>query len=282
MPEDVLPLVGQETELAMRDPPALAADALHSLAYRRGLGNALLCHPECQPTIESVREFARQAYVKGNMAVVATGVEENEFQELVSKHFADVPPGKLVQSTASKYFGGEARIPMRSRTGHFVMGFPGEGAAHSSASYTVLSQVLGGMSSIKWSHGNSILSQVASHQGSQTKAIANHGTYTDAGLFSVYVMGPTRNVGPAASEALRAVKSLSKDVKADEVTRAIAQARFNLYASAEERTMSAEAIGRSLLVDGSVPNVAELVSAVEKIKPDHIKKVMLHFMRDQN
>lgn len=259
----------------LKSPPAIAADALHLLAFRRGLGNTILAEPETDMHYSMIKDYAAKSYVKQNMAVVATGVDAAELNELVSKHFADVPSGSASQSTPSQYFGGEARVPFRSNVGHFVMGFPGSPASpHVPAELTILGNLLGGMSSIKWSTGNSILGQAAANLGPSTKAIANHGAYTDAGLFSLYVMAPTADVKPAAKAALDALKKVSTDIKSDDLKRAIAQAKFNTYAASEERTMSAENIGRALLLDGKAPDVKGAVKDLEKVTADHIKKAV--------
>ena len=272
LPEEILPLAQMEYKSMLQSPPALAADMLHQLAFRRGLGNGLLAAPETAVSWETVRDYAHQSYVKQNIAVVATGADSAELTDLVSKHFADIPSGSAAQSPESKYFGGESRMPYRSNIAHFVMGFPGSPASpHSPAELTVLSTLLGGMSSIKWSHGNSALSQ-ASEAAPSSKAIANHGAYTDAGLFSVYVMGPTSGIASVARASIDALKSISQDVPAEDLKRAIAQAKFNTYAAAEERTMSAEAIGRSLLSSGKRPDVETIVAALEGVKAEGIKK----------
>lgn len=256
----------------LKSPPAIAADSLHALAFRRGLGNTLLAAPESPVSWETVRDYAKQSYVKQNMAIVATGADANELDSLVAKHFHDVPSGSPAQATGSKYYGGEARIPYRSPIGHFVIGFPGSAASpHSPAELTILGNLLGGMSSIKWSAGNSILGQAASNLGSTTKAIANHGAYTDAGLFSVYVMGPTASIKTAAKASVDAIKAVAQDVKAEDLKRAIAQAKFNTYAAAEERTMSAETIGRSLLSSGKTPDVETVVADLEKVTAAQLK-----------
>lgn len=221
-----------------------------------------------------IKEYAAKSYVKQNMAIVATGVDASELDSLIAKHFGDVPSGSAAQSPKSKYFGGETRVPFRSNIGHFVIGFPGAAASpHSPAEFTVLASLLGGMSSIKWSTGNSILGQAASKLGTSTKAIANHGAYTDAGLFTIYVMGPSSSIKDTAKAALDALKSISQGVKSEDLKRAIAQAKFNTYAAAEERTMSAETIGRSLLLSGKTPDVESIVADLEKVTADKLKSV---------
>lgn len=258
----------------IKSPPAIAADAIHALAFRRGLGNTILAETENDVHYSAIKDYAQKTYVKQNMAIVATGADANELHQLVAKHFADVPSGSSIQTAESKYFGGEVRVPFKSSIGHFVIGFPGSPASpHAPAEYTILGNLLGGMSSIKWSAGNSILGQAAAHVGSSTKAIANHGAYSDTGLFSIYVMGPTASIKSVAKASVDALKKVSEGVKPEELKRAIAQAKFNTYAAAEERTISAEAIGRSLLLDGKAPDVEGAVADLEKVTVDQLKKV---------
>lgn len=275
LPEQVIPLARVEYKNMTKSPPALAADALHSLAFRRGLGYSVLADADSDIHYSKIKDYAEKSYVKSNIAVVATGADAAELNELVTKHFADVPSGAASQTTPTKYFGGEARVHFKSGVGHFVVGFPGAPASpHHPAEFTILGNLLGGMSSIKWSAGNSILGQAAANLGPSTKAIANHGAYTDAGLFSLYVMGPTGQIKTAAKAAMDALKQVSNEVKPEELKRAIAQAKFNTYAAAEERTMSAESIGRSLLLDGKAPDVEGAVKDLENVTADQLKKAV--------
>ena len=273
LPEQVIPLARLEYRAMTKSPSAIAADTIHSLAYRRGLGNTILAESETDMHYSLIKGYAAKSYVKQNIAIVATGANSAELDQLVSEHFADVPSGSAAQASESKYFGGEARVPFRSNIGHFVMGFPGAPAApHAPAEYIILGNLLGGMSSIKWSAGNSILGQAAASLGSSTKAIANHGAYSDAGLFSIYVMGPTSTVKAAAKAALDALKKVSEGVNPEELKRAVAQAKFNTYAAAEERTLSAETIARSLLLQGKTPDIEQIVSELENVTVDQLKK----------
>ncbi|CCG80565.1 Cytochrome b-c1 complex subunit 2,mitochondrial [Taphrina deformans PYCC 5710] len=273
LPEQVAPLCKLEYKSMMNSPPAIAADAVHNLAFRRGLGNTILAENETDMNYKIVKDYAAKSYVKQNIAIVATGADAAELDELVAKHFKDIPSGTAAQAPATKYFGGEIRVPFRSNVGHFVVGFPGGAASpHTPAEFTVLGNLLGGMSSIKWSVGNSILGQTAAGLNPASKAIANHGAYSDAGLFTIYVMGPTATVGSTAKAALDALKQVSQEVKPEDLKRAIAQSRFNAYAAAEERTMSAEAIGRSILLSGKSIDVEAIVKDLEKVSAETLKK----------
>ncbi|ORY73890.1 Metalloenzyme, LuxS/M16 peptidase-like protein [Protomyces lactucae-debilis] len=273
LPESVLPLAQVEYKASQHSPPALAADTLHQLAFRRGLGNPLLATPTVPVSTEQVAAYAKQSYVKENIAIVATGVDQARLDQLVSEHFSSVPSGAQAQVSESKYFGGEARLPYRSSIGHFAIGFPGAAASpHVPAEMAVLGALLGGSSSIKWSPGNSILGQAAASVSPQIKALANHGTYTDTGLFSIYIMGPTAQIPQAAKASVNALKQIASKVSAEDLKRAIAQAKFAAYAAAEERTLSAEAVGRSLLAEGKAPAVEETVQALEKVTADKVQK----------
>jgi ubiquinol-cytochrome c reductase core subunit 2 len=273
LPESVLPIAEVEYKASQQSPPALAADTLHQLAFRRGLGNPLLATPQVPVTIDQVAAYAKQSYVKENIAIIATGAEQSELDQLISKHFDAVPSGSLAKGTESKYFGGEARIPYKSSIGHFAIGFPGAAASpHVPAEMAVLGALLGGASNIKWSAGNSILGQAAASVNPSVKALANHGTYTDTGIFSIYVMGPTTDIPQAAKACVSALKQISSKVSAQDLKRAVAQAKFAAYAAAEERTVSAEAVGRSLLAEGKAPAVDAAVQAFEKVTAESIQK----------
>ncbi|BFZ55555.1 ubiquinol-cytochrome c reductase core subunit 1 [Savitreella phatthalungensis] len=274
LPETVVPLAKLEFDNFLSSPTAIARDLVHNAAFRRGLGNTLLSAPETPVTADMVAEFARKSYVRNNIAVIATGADSSEISQLVGQYFADVPAGSKLESTATKYFGGEARYPFRSTTAHYNIAFPGVKASpHPSPEQTVLGYILGGSSSIKWSPGQSLLAKLAYESGPFTKSVATHTSYNDAGLFSIELSGPTSTIAQAAASSLSTLKKLASGASKEDVTRAVAHAKFDAYTAAEERTLSAEPIGRALILDGKAPDVATFVSAIEKVSPEQVAKV---------
>ena len=283
LPEAVLPVAKIEYDNLVTHPPSIAQDLIHNVAFRRGLGNTLLAAPESPITASMIADFARQTYVRDNMAVIATGADASELQGLVGQYFADVPAGAKAQATETKYHGGEARFPFRSTTAHYCIAFPGvQAQPHPSVEQTVLAYILGGQSAIKWSAGQSRLAKLAAESNDSTKAFANSTSYNDAGLFSIYVQGPTRSIASAAKKTVDAVRSVAKgDVSKDDLTRAVAHAKYDLLEAAEERTLSAEKIGRALLLKGQAPDVDAQIQALDKVTVDQVAKIAKNMLDAQ-
>ncbi|WWD17132.1 hypothetical protein CI109_101569 [Kwoniella shandongensis] len=263
--ELVLPVVESETLQAHASPSVLALDIAHSLAFRRGLGNSLYASPNYPVTIDDVKSFAHTASAKSNIAVIGTGISTEALSSAVSSAFGSgsSPAGSGLTGGATKYFGGEARLPLDihgppTALPTVVVAFGSSSPA--TADLKVLKQLLGGESSLKWSPGSSPLSQAAAKiPGASAKAFLL--PYSDASLFGVVVTAPTSvQTKTLAEEVVNVIKAAAKGAKDDEVKRAVAKATF------------ADAISSETL-DGLVSSVGPALFAGGAIKPESFSSV---------
>src|SRR5690606_31820199 len=140
--------------------------------------------------------------------------------------------GTALSSPATQYFGGQIRSENELGSA-FVIGFPGSaGGTQFKPEFKVLAHLLGGVSPIKWNTGSSLLSKATADLVG-TSAVANHLSYTDAGLLTITVSGAENNLVKAGQAAVKAIEAVSQ-VKAEEVKGAIQQAKYDLYAKAED------------------------------------------------
>ncbi|PPQ69968.1 hypothetical protein CVT24_003672 [Panaeolus cyanescens] len=232
--EYVTPLVHAETEAAIQDPATRAINAAHALAFRSGLGQPLFASEHSSVSVEDVKAFASQAFSKGNVAVVGTGIDQATLASLVEKGFASAAASSPLSSPATQYFGGETRIDAHGAQTVFI-GFGSAGAPSSELS--ALAAHLSTNSSVKWSQG---LSPLASIPGVQTVYLP----YSDASLFGLLVQGPTAAaVKESAKAAVAALKSASQNIQADSLQAAIAKAKFSAASAVETREGLVAAIG---------------------------------------
>lgn len=251
--EEVIPQVASEYEQAIRDPSTYALDLAHQLAFRHGLGNSLFASPHTAVDFSSATAFAKSALSSSNFAVLSTGVDSGLLNSLVADFFV-TPSAAALSSPASAYFGGELRVPSvghGSSLDHFLLAFKGASTS-TAADLTVLRYLLGGESAVKWSAGLSPLSKLASGQAS---AHAFNLTYSDAGLFGVYISAPTSAVGGLAVKVVNELKNVAKGASAEAVAGAIAKAKFAAAAAVESRVGRLELVGaqvRDLVVANEI------------------------------
>lgn len=261
--EEIAPALAEELAVYSRDPAAIAYEHAHNVAFHTGLGGHKLSMSPKFPTAHLIPSYAKQVYQKGNIAVVASGAPQAELEKWTSQFFADVPQGNGISSPATKYFGGENRI-YGARGDSLVIAFPGsQGGPSFKAEYIVLSYLLGGQSGTKWNAGTSILSQ-AVNQMTDVKAVAQHVAYSDAGLLSVTITGPHESLQKAGEEVVKGINSLTT-VKAEDMRKAIAQAKFDVLSGAEDRSHGLELVGQSVIASGKAPQVVEVVKALEGV-----------------
>lgn len=270
-------MIHHDLDVYAHSPAAIAFETAVNTAFHNGLGNKLLAVSskfikQNSLTSESIPAYAEKVYQKGNIAVVASGAENALLKKYVSEHFAGVAAGNGdIPSAVSKYFGGENRT--YSDAGNsLLIAFPGsQGGAQAKAEYTVLAYLLGGQASTKWNAGTSLLSKaVADITG--VSAVAKHTAYSDAGLLSISINGPIASLRKAAENVVKATQSLAS-VKAEDVKKAIAQAKFDTLAAAEDRNAGLELVGQSVIASGQAPQVEATVKALEAVSLKDVQAV---------
>jgi ubiquinol-cytochrome c reductase core subunit 2 len=236
--EDVVPLAAFESSQAAADNLYVAQEAAHEVAFRNGLGNPILSQPYNPITIDQVKTYAREVYTKANLSVHATGVEHNDLNELVGKFFKNLGSGSPLATPKTQFHSGESRIKALGPT-TAVLAFP----LNPSPANTVLSNLLGSGSSVKWSVGSSPLAAAAVKTNSSINSSVQ--SYSDADLLSIQIGGAdVAAVNAGIQEAIAAVKSLSANVSEESVARAVAKAKFaeadreetDFLAALEEKT----------------------------------------------
>jgi ubiquinol-cytochrome c reductase core subunit 2 len=267
-----------EYDAFQTNPVALALDSIHSTAFHRGLGSSLLASPTSPVHTHDVIEYAKKAYTKANLILVASGANTDELKPQIEEFWKDLPAGQALTSPASKFSGGESRLPHRSSQNVFVVAFPGSSLYGSNASpeQVVLAHLLGGPSPVKWASGHSALAKIAGGISKNVNLLATNIAYSDAGLFTILATGSAGDVSKAASASIKLLRDIAKGgqtIKPEDVKRAIASARYATYAATEARLSGLEPIGQAILDTGKVVALDTVVSAFDKVTADSLKKV---------
>ncbi|OLL24007.1 Cytochrome b-c1 complex subunit 2, mitochondrial [Neolecta irregularis DAH-3] len=280
--EDVIPqLALQYSSLSTLD---ITSDALHNVAFRRGLGNTLYSNPQYPVLLQDVKAFANKSYISGNLSIVATGADSTELKDLVQQHFAKIPSGSPAQISGTTYYGGDVRINGPSKESLVILAFPGASSPLAgSPELGILANLLGGKSSIKWSAGNTLLSQLAGKLGNEVSAFAQHITHTDAGLLTVTLAGPSSTITKLAKAVVQTVHLISKGegIREVDVKRAIAQTKFQFTNAFDERTSAVEKIGQSLIGESTSVKTQEVVAELDKVTFAQVKSAATNLLKNK-
>lgn len=257
-----------------------ALDNAHSVAFHKGLGSSI--YPSSSTTLgpylneNSIAAFAEAVYTKPNIAIVADGATQASLSKWIEPFFRDVPasassPLQLF-TEASKYYGGEQRTSSAGSNA-LVLAFPGHNLHSDKADVAVLTALLGGESSIKWSPGFSLLAKASATAPGST-IVAKNLAYTDAGLLTIQITGSSTAVRKGAEEAVKALKSVAESGVTKEVlTKAIAKAKFDLLSQNELTGTGLVSAGNSLIHGGKIFQVTEALKSYEAVTAEKVKAV---------
>jgi ubiquinol-cytochrome c reductase core subunit 2 len=258
----------------------MALSSAHSLAFHRGLGTPL--YPSSTTPLSkyldstTIEEFSTAAYSNANFAIVANGADNAELGKWVGEFFKDVrSTGGALESSQSKYFGGEERIAHASGN-TMILGFPG------SSSYTggfykpemaVLASLLGGQSSIKWSPGFSLLAKAgAAFPGAEIKT--KSAIYSDAGLLYVSLNGSAKDVAGAAQETVKTIKAIAGgQISKEDIKKAVANAKFSELEYGQQISAGIELTGAGLIHGNKAYQIDETAKAIDGVTEAKVKEV---------
>lgn len=257
----------------------LALESAHGIAFHRGLGSPFLPSASLKYlSSDSISDFGSKAYTKPNIAIVANGASQAGLTKWVGQFFKDSPSSASTQlsSEATKYFGGEERIANGSGNS-LVIAFPGSSSFTSGSSYkpeiAVLTELLGGQSTIKWSPGFSLLSKItASVPGAS--ATTSHFAYSDAGLLAIQLSGSAPAIRAAAAETVKTLKAISEgSISQEDITKAVALAKYKALEEGQNIEAGLVSTGSGLLHGGKAFQIDEVSKSIQAVSADKLKSV---------
>ncbi|KAL2810227.1 Metalloenzyme, LuxS/M16 peptidase-like protein [Aspergillus granulosus] len=264
-------------------PEAVALDAVHGVAFHRGLGQSLNASAhvpyEKNLSAEAIAEFAKNAYAKANIALVGSGISSSELSRWAGDFFKAVPSTgsaqyQLKSHEKSTYFGGEQRISSKAGNA-VVIALPGSSALGTQGfnpSAHVLAALLGGESSIKWTPGFSLLGQ-ATQGFSQVRASTKNVGYSDAGLLTITLTGKADQLAAAGKSAVDALKKIAAgEVSAESFKKAAALAKFGALESAQTLEASLELTGNALINNTKPYQINEVAQALDSATEAKVKE----------
>lgn len=160
-----------------------------------------------------------------------------------------------------------------------VIAFPGSDIAGSKPELDVLASLLGGKSTIKWAPGYSLLSKATASLSGLSVSASNL-AYSDAGLLNIQLTGNAASVRKAAEETVKALKSVADgSVSKDDVTKAIANAKFDALEKGQLRNESIHLAGVGILNGGQPLDAAAVTKSFDSVTADKLKAVSVFSSR---
>jgi ubiquinol-cytochrome c reductase core subunit 2 len=292
--EEIIPMLKLSQKKFLANTEEMALSSTHGLAFHRGLGEPI--NPTSSTptqkylTPETIGAYSTAAYAPSNFAIVANGVDHAELSKWVGEFFKDykVTPttgviggeevtlqGPKIESTQTKYHGGEERIA-HAFGNSMVLGFPG------SSSFTggfykpeiqVLASLLGGETNIKWSPSFSLLAKAtADKAGLSVKT--KSAIYTDAGLLYVALNGSAQSVATGAIEAVRTIKDVAASkIAKEDIQKAKANAKLKELEFGQQTGAGIALTGAGLVHGGKAYQIDQVAKAIDGVTEEKVKQV---------
>ncbi|KAG8625613.1 hypothetical protein KVT40_006014 [Elsinoe batatas] len=276
--EEVEGVVKLQQKRFLGDVNLLATNSAYGLAFHRGLGTPL--YPASSAPLQkyisadTIGSFSTAAYAKPNFAIVANGADSTELSKWVNEFFPSVraQPGQEISQQQTKYYGGEERIAHGSGNA-VVIAFPGSSSftgGFYKPEISVLAELLGGQSTIKWSPGFSLLSKVASkYPGASIKTSSD--IFSDAGLLTISLAGNASDIRKASSEVVETIKSIANGVSKEEFQKAKALAKFKELEFGQNISAGIELTGSGLVHGNQAYQIDEVVKKVDGVTEEQVK-----------
>jgi ubiquinol-cytochrome c reductase core subunit 2 len=155
-----------DRDIAYTDVKAFLIDRAHEVAFRKGMGNPVICSEANEGKVEAGQIFDhfQKSFIRQGSSAVSYGVDPSFFEELLARNFSDVHFSRFgtIPQIPPKYFGGEARYDRNYNNNVALLAYPSKGGV-SNLQHLLLTkiimQVLSPVPSVKY--GNA-LTQLAS------------------------------------------------------------------------------------------------------------------------
>jgi ubiquinol-cytochrome c reductase core subunit 2 len=273
-------LVELETHAALADSRSEVFEALHALAFRKGLGHSLYAKESdiAQLSRADLSEFAARTFAGNRVAIVGTGVSANDLAECVAKGLENVSvASKGLGYNPSFYYGGETRLDKGpSSEAHFVVAYPS--VSWASPNYTaslVLEAVLDGQQRVMHGSlsGSACLLSSASTESTSVHSFGVH--HSDAGLLGFYIQGKDTDVNSVASKAISALKSIAaKGI--DDAT--LSRAKKSTIVDFESNLCRKNSLlwaAKQVLTMKSIRSVKDWADSIQKVTGSQVQKVCI-------
>jgi ubiquinol-cytochrome c reductase core subunit 2 len=135
---------------------------------------------------------------------------------------------------------------------------------------SILAELLGGVSSIKWSTGFSLLAK-AVESTPALRVDTKSNIYSDAGLLTISLHGTAADIRNGASKVVEALKGVAQNLSKEDFQKAQALAKFKEYEYATGSEAGIALTGTGIVRDGKAYQTEDVASAIDGASVDKVK-----------
>ncbi|XP_056285521.1 cytochrome b-c1 complex subunit 2, mitochondrial [Pseudoliparis swirei] len=245
-------------------------EGLHAAAYKNALCNSLYCPDHMVGKIQSghLHQFVENNFTSSRMALVGLGVDHTMLTQ-VGEQFLNIRSGAGTTGAEAQYRGGEIRLPGADGLLHSAVVSQAAAAGTGEAMvFSVLQHLLGAGLQVKRGSGTTskLVQGVAQATADPFDVSAFNSSYSDSGLFGVYIISQPAAAGDVIKAALAEVKAVADGgVTAADLTRAKAQLKGQFLMSLETSEGLLESIGTQALAEGSYCSGEEVSKNIDNV-----------------
>jgi predicted Zn-dependent peptidase len=261
----------QEHAAVEDTPDDLIHDAFMETAFAdQAIGRPILGTPDTIKSFgpEAIRAFMGREYAPERMVLAAAGaVEHDAIVAAAETTFGAVPAAQPGAMAPAHYVGGDRRLARKLEQANLIIGLPGCSfkdpcfyAMH------MFAQVLGGGLTSRLWH------EVRERRGLAYQVDAFHWPFSDCGVFGIGAGTAAADLAELVEVAIACARQATGDIDDAEIARAKAQLKVALLAALETPGGRIERNARQLLAWGRVIPVDEVVSRVDAVTVDDVRR----------
>ena len=269
----------QEIAEAADDPHDLVQEGFDNVAYPdQALGRPILGDPEVIRTVQRdcFTQWIETHHVGANLIVVGAGaIDHHQFQELVTRHFGDLPAGRTGQTPErARYIGGYRHRPGDFAQATLVLGWPIPGRSDDRYHvFEMLAELFGGGMS------SPLFQAVRERRGLAYAIDAWAEGHEDCGLFQISAGVAPRNLKALLEVTCEEISRLARGIDPEDLERARNQHRAMLLMNLERPLGTAESIARDLMFRGSVWSVDQQLDRLSQVQAVDLEHAAIEMLR---
>ncbi|HTK34797.1 MAG TPA: pitrilysin family protein [Caulobacteraceae bacterium] len=267
-------VVGQEIAEAADTPDDRVFDLAQASAFAgQPLGRPILGSTDSigAATVETLSAYHAALYAPDRIVVsVAGAVDEDQLLALAERHFGDAraPAETMSEPVPAAFVGGEQAETRRLEQAQLVLLLPGVSARDDDYfAIRLFAEILGGGMSSR-------LFQVIREDRGLAYAIDAYAeTYEDTGVLGIYVGCAAADAAETARLSAEETLKLAAGPLPDELARAKAQAKAQLFMGRESPLTRAEQAAGQVLLFGHAFEPLELATAIDAVEAADLSRV---------
>lgn len=223
--------------------------------------------------------YLARHYTASNMVLSAAGrVEHDQIVDLAEKHFGSVPrtPANAERPVPLAYVGGDGRETRVLEQAHLVLGC--EGIGYRDPDYFALaiySTLFGGGMSSR------LFQRIREERGLVYGIHCFNTAYADGGLFGIYAGTGEDDLAELVPAVCEEFVTVADTLNEQELVRARNQIKAGTLMALESSGARCEQAARHLIVHGRTIPYAEIVSRIEAVDQDAVRRVARRLLQGE-